>query len=122
MTEQGHDPVDLIGQERTAARNATEERLAKEKEQNDLRYVMGSKQGRRLVYRLLSGAGLYRLSFAADPLVTAFNEGARNVGLGWMSEIMEACPERYTEMLDEQKEAKERHDNRIADRRNNRKR
>lgn len=116
-----HEPLDLDAQERTTAKAAEEERLAREKEQNDLRFVLGSKQGRRFMYRLLSGTGLYRLSMSlgnTDPLLTAFNEGQRNVGLQMLSEITEACPERYTEMLAEQKEAKEKHDNRNADRRN----
>jgi hypothetical protein len=121
MTGAEHDPLDPIAQERNSARVAEEERLQREREANDLRYVMNSKPGRRFVYRLLSGAGLYRLSFNADSdRVTAFNEGARNRGLELLSEIMAACPERYTEMLVEQKEAKERNDNRNADPRNRR--
>lgn len=121
MTQQEHNPLDLAGQERTAATRAEEERLAREKEQNDLRWVMSSKQGRRFMYRLLSEAGLYRLSFNldnTDPLATAFNEGQRNIGLTRLSEITEACPDRYTEMLAEQKEAKDKYANRSADRRN----
>lgn len=121
MTGQEHDPLDLVDQERTAAAKAEEERLQRERDANDLRHVMSSKQGRRLVYRLLSGMGLYRLSFNADnPQLTAFNEGARNQGIALLGEIMEACPDRYTEMLTEQKEAKERNDNRNADPRNRR--
>lgn len=123
MTTTEHDPLDLIDQERTAATRAEEERLAREKEQNDLRWVMGSKQGRRFMYRLLSEAGLYRLSINlgnTDSLLTAFNEGQRNIGLQMLGEITEACQDRYTEMLAEQKEAKEKHDNRHADRRNKR--
>jgi len=115
-----HDPFDLVGQERTSATTAEEERLQREKELNDLRWVMGSKQGRRFMWRLLSGAGLYRSSFSVEPAVMAFNEGYRNGGLRQLNDIMEACSDRYTEMLVEQKEAKEKHDNRNADPRNKR--
>lgn len=118
MTDSEHDPLDLIGQERTAAAIAEEERLAKEKEQNDLRWVMSTKQGRRFVYRLLSRAGVFQSSFNTNNAVMAFNEGNRNAGLQLLTDIMEACPERYTEMLTEQKEAKERDGHRTADRRN----
>jgi len=121
MAEADHDPSDLDAQERNATEKAAEERLQRERATNDLRQVMSSKQGRRFVYRLLSGMGLYRLSFNAEnQLLTAFNEGARNRGIELLTEIMEACPERYTEMLREQQEAKERDDNRNADTRNRR--
>jgi hypothetical protein len=118
MTQQEHDPLDTTAQERTDAKRAEEERQQREKEQNDLRYVMGSKQGRRFVYRQLSEAGVWRSSFDTDNAVMAFNEGNRNRGLSLLTEILEACADRYTEMLAEHKEAKDKHDNRHADRRN----
>lgn len=117
MTQE-HDPLDLSAQERASATAAEEERLAKEKEQNDLRWVMSTKQGRRFIHRLLSKAGIWQSSFNTNNAMMAFNEGRRNAGLELLSEITEACSERYTEMLTEQKEAKDRHDNRNADRRN----
>lgn len=121
MTQHDHDPSDIAGQERTAARSAEEERLQREREQNDLRYVMSNKQGRRFMWRLLSRAGVYQSSFNVDPHVTAFNEGSRNAGLQQLNEIMETCPERYTEMLAEQKDARDATRNRSADTRNRRK-
>lgn len=121
MAQQEHDPLDLTGQERTAAKTAEEERLQREREQNDLRWVMGSKQGRRFMHRRLEQAGVWKSSFNTNNAVMAFNEGYRNAGLELLSEIMEACPERYTEMLTEQKEAKDATRNRSADTRNRRK-
>lgn len=121
MTQQDHDPLDLAGQERTAARSAEEERLQQEREQSDLRFVMSNKQGRRFMWRLLSRAGVYQSSFNTNNAVMAFNEGNRNAGLQQLNEIMETCPERYTEMLAEQKEAKDATRNRSADTRNRRK-
>lgn len=118
--EQEYDPLDLAGQERTFARTAEEERLAREKEQNDLRWVMSTKQGRRFMWRLLSRAGLFQSCFDMNSAVMAFKEGNRNAGLQQLTDIMEACPERYSEMFAEQKEAKEKHANRTADRRNKR--
>lgn len=118
MTASEHDPLDLIGQERTAATSAEEERLAREKEQNDLRWVMGTKQGRRFIHRQLSESGIWRTSFDPDVAVMAFNEGGRNKGLTLLAELTETCPDRYTEMLDEHKDTKDKHANRNADRRN----
>lgn len=117
MTQE-HEPLDLNAQERASAKAAEEERLAKEKEQNDLRWVMSNKQGRRFMWRLLSEAGVFRLSFNTNNATMAFNEGYRSAGLKQLNEIMEACPERYTDMLNEQKETEDKHANRNADRRN----
>lgn len=119
MTQE-HDPLDLAGQERTAARSAEEERLAREKEVSDLRWVMSNKQGRRFMWRLLGRAGIYQSSFSSDSAVMAFNEGNRNAGLQQLNDIMEVCPERYAEMMNEQKELNDATRNRTADRRNKR--
>lgn len=116
MTE--HDPLDLAGQERTAAEYAEEERRQREREISDLCKVMGSKEGRRFMWRLLSDAGVYRSSFDSDVAMMAFNEGNRNIGLKLLNDTMTACPQHYARMLDEQREEKERHEQRNADRRN----
>lgn len=116
-----HDPLDIAGQERTSAQAAEEERRQFEVEQNDLRWVMNTKQGRRFMHRRLSKAGIWLQSFNTNNAVMAFNEGRRSSGLELLTEIMEACPERYADMLAEQQEAKDKHDNRNADSRNRRK-
>lgn len=121
MTQEEHNPTDLAGQERTTAKAAEEERLRREREANDLRWVLSTKQGRRFMWRLLSEAGVYRLSFNTNAATMAFNEGARNIGLGLVTSITEACPDLYAQMRAEQKDDKERHDHRIADSRNRRK-
>lgn len=70
--------------------------------QEDLRAVMASAEGRRVVYRLLEQAGVYRLSFAGEaPLLTAFNEGMRSVGLSLAAAVTAASPAAYTRMLQE---------------------
>lgn len=117
MTD-GHDPLDFPGQERAAADNAAEERRRRDEEISDLCKVMGSKEGRRFMWRLLSDAGVYRLSFDTDVNVMSFNEGNRNAGLKHLNDMMTACPHLYAQMLDEQRKAKERDEQRSADRRN----
>jgi hypothetical protein len=115
-----HDPTDLLGQERAAAEYAEEERRQREEEISDLCKVMGSKEGRRFMWRQLSDAGVYRISFSSDALQMAFNEGNRNSGVKLLNDLMTACPQHYASMLDEQKRAKERDEQRHADRRNKR--
>lgn len=76
--------------------------LVKLTEDTDLEWLMGTQQGRRLVWRLLSMAGVFRLSYAgADTHATAFAEGARNIGLFWLGEIQRLAPGLYGTMTKE---------------------
>ena len=85
---------------------------SREIEENDLRRVMGTKEGRRFVWRQLSKAGIYRLSFNTEPLQMAFAEGQRNNGLELLAQIENVCPKSYTDMVNEQREMRARNDNR----------
>lgn len=102
------DPFDSTDQEAVTAEDAETQRLAREQEINDFRSLMGTKEGRRFIWRLLSKAGVHRTSFSNDALVMAFNEGNRNVGLLLMSEIHELCPARYQQMQKEHQENERR--------------
>lgn len=66
----------------------------------DLRYVMGTKQGRRFVHRLLASTGLYQRSFTGNS-ETFFKEGRRAVGLDMLGEINEHAFQEYVLMLQE---------------------
>ena len=72
--------------------------LQRERELNDLRFVMGHEQGRRLVWRILTNTGMNRTSFETNALSMAMKEGQRNVGLMLMAEIMEADTKSYLTM------------------------
>ncbi|QCW21979.1 protease [Caulobacter phage Jess A] len=69
----------------------------------DLKWLMQQKRGRRVVWRLLEDAGVYRLSYAPDapnvPMATAFAEGQRNMGLMLTALLMEHCSEDYARMI-----------------------
>ena len=86
------------GQVRQAKRK---ERTERDKELDDLRFVLGSPNGRRLFWRLLSRCGVFRLSYTDKIAETNFNEGERNIGLFVLSEIMEAKPQRWVQMQQE---------------------
>lgn len=64
----------------------------------DLEWVMSDGRGRRVVWRLLEQAGVFRLSYTGDALSTAFNEGQRNIGLRLMADCLEAAAEKYLVM------------------------
>ena len=62
---------------------------------------MGSKRGRRIVWRFLDRAGVFRLSFNTNAMTMAFAEGNRNEGLRILAQIHALCPELYTTMVKE---------------------
>ncbi|BCB27050.1 phage endoprotease [Sulfurimicrobium lacus] len=105
-----YDPTDIRSQERTRGDNDLRNKLATDTEEADLKWLMGSKRGRRIVWRLLDRAGVFRLSFNTNSMAMAFNEGNKNEGLRTVAQIHKLCPELYPVMVKEQI-----HDNRNDD-------
>ncbi len=62
---------------------------------------MADRHGRRIVWRLLGDAGIFRSSMAATAELMAFNEGRRSTGLALLADISRLCPERFAEMQQE---------------------
>lgn len=80
------------------------EAVAKERKQrddNDIKHVMSSEQGRRVVWELLVSGKVFASTFTADAQVSAFNEGQRNLALSLFSKVMAVCPDLYLTMADE---------------------
>jgi len=96
-----HDPTDLKANDRKAEAEGLEQSVQRRQEVEDLKWLMGHKQGRRFVWRLLEKAGVYRTSFTGNS-ETFFREGMRNIGLFVLSEVMEVTPEQFAMMLKEQ--------------------
>lgn len=96
MSAAEHDPA-------VRAEKAITAQLERETQIDDLLWLMSDKRGRRYVWRLLQRAGIYTTTFTGEALSSAFKEGERNQGLKVLSEVMEHCPERFSEM---QKEAR----------------
>lgn len=96
-----HDPLDVRGQERAKADKDLRDKLARDTEEADLKWLMGSKRGRRIVWRLLDRAGVFRLSFNTNAMQMAFAEGNRNEGLRTLAQIHTHCPELYPVMVKE---------------------
>lgn len=98
------DPLDI---EAKAEREQQREDLAKQQHRllvEDYKWLMSSKRGRRIVFRQLETAGVYRTSFNTNALQMSFNEGGRNQGLMLLALITEYTPERYAEMIEESKQ------------------
>jgi hypothetical protein len=70
----------------------------------DLQWLVSQRRGRRIVWRLLERAGVFRSSFSTDAGVTAFNEGRRYNGNELLVQLVTHSPEQYALMLKEQRE------------------
>jgi len=97
-----YDPLDLRSQERSKAERELRERLARENEEADIKWLMGNKRGRRVIWRLLDQAGVFRSSFNTNAMTMSFAEGHRNYGLRILGMIHTQCPELYPTMMKEQ--------------------
>ncbi len=84
-------------------------KFERDTEESDLKWLMGSKRGRRIVRRQLDRAGVFRTSFSTNSMQMAFTEGAKQEGFRLMAQLTALCPELYTTML------KESHDDRNPD-------
>jgi hypothetical protein len=103
-----HDPFEPEVDATTAQSERARQLTALEV--SDLLWLMGSKRGRRIVWRLLEEAGVFRTSFNTNSLLMAFAEGTRNYGLRVLGLIHTHCPELYAPMLKEQRDQEPQND------------
>ena len=75
-----------------------------QREKDDIKFVMDSEQGRRVVWGLLERGQVFGTCFNVDPNITAFNEGQRNLALVLFQRVMTHCPDQYLEMAAEASE------------------
>lgn len=96
-----YDPTDLLAEADRDAERAKNADQEKEQEARDWQFLLGDARGRRVVWRLLEKAGVFRVSFVPDAMQLAFNEGNRNLGLMVQAKVIEHAPGAYLEMLKE---------------------
>lgn len=94
MPYDANDPVQV-------ERAEEEGRTTRARLLDDVSRVVDSDAGRRFVWRLLEAAHCFHISFSADPCLTAFREGERNLGLMILTDLIEACPDRLADMARE---------------------
>ena len=75
-----------------------------QREKDDIKFVMDSEQGRRVVWGLLEKGQVFGTCFNVDPNITAFNEGQRNLALALFQRVMAHCPDQYLKMAAEANE------------------
>lgn len=101
-----YDPTDVRGQQLASREAEARQRAVRDLEIADIQWLMSSKKGRRILWRLIALSGTFHLSFDPNAMKMAFNEGKRNLGNQLFDEIMTHCPEMYPVMVKEQQDAR----------------
>ncbi|MDD4913294.1 MAG: hypothetical protein PHP57_13455 [Sideroxydans sp.] len=96
-----YDPLDLDAQQKAKREKEVADKLSRESEEYDIKWLMSSKRGRRILWRTLDRAGVFRLSFNTNAMQMAFAEGNRNEGLRTLTMIHSQAPELYPVMVKE---------------------
>lgn len=96
-----YDPTDIRAQEAARESHDREQKKSNDTEESDIKWLMRNKQGRRVVWRLLEKAGVFRSVFNTNAMAMSFAEGHRNYGLQTLTLIHAACPELFPVMLKE---------------------
>lgn len=96
-----YNPTDLEEQDKQRRDKELRAKLARETEEEDIKWLMSSKRGRRIVWRLLAQAGVFRPSFTTNAMQTAFNEGNRNYGLKILTLVHDYSADQYPQMMKE---------------------
>jgi hypothetical protein len=81
-------------------------RIKAKTEALDLKFVMSSVQGRRVMSRILESSGLNESTYRADPNRTYYVMGARDFGLNIQEELLTHCEEEHDLMVKEARKAK----------------
>lgn len=87
-----------------AAESVRKKGILMKRDIDDIRFVMDSAQGRRVIWAVLEQGKVFSACFAGDPQVTAFNEGQRNLALALFQRVMAHCPDQYLKMAAEANE------------------
>lgn len=96
-----YDPTDSAAQVKQRKDRELKQKLLDKTEHDDIEWLMSSKRGRRILWRFLDRAGVYRSSFSQNSMTMAFNEGVRNEGLRLVAAIHAAAPEQFATMMKE---------------------
>ena len=75
-----------------------EARQRRDREINDMRKVISLPEGRRVIWRILSGCGVFRASFALNSMQASFNEGKRDIGISLLLDLNEADANMFAQL------------------------
>lgn len=94
------NPTNLGGQRAEAQKVLALAEQEQQRERSDIKWLMSTQGGRRIMWGLLGKAGVFKSSFTGNS-TTFFNEGQRNLGLMYLNLINEVCPDQYVAMAKE---------------------
>lgn len=83
------------------------ERMAKDRkrkeaeERADLSWLMSTKRGRGIVWRIIESCGVYETTFNTNALTMAFSEGKRVYAMSILQDVINMSPDLYSIMLKE---------------------
>ena len=96
-----HNPYDLEGQA-LAEKKGVEERLSDlALWESDVRWLMGHKRGRRVVFKIMDEAKVFHTIFNANALQMAHSAGVKDLAFRFLDVINRRCPDHYTKMMQE---------------------
>lgn len=98
-----NEPIQRNASSAKAVKDASKTQKQQEAEdREELRVLSQDPKFRRFVWRVLGFCGMHKHGFdETSPHKTAFNLGARNVGLFIQGQIVEARPETLLQMMTE---------------------
>lgn len=97
MSKKGH-----LASEPQQKRLQERDELERRNYERDMRVVMSKPEGRRFVWRILSGyCCTFEKSFNGNADTTIYREGRRAVGVELMQEVQRLEPHAYIEMVQE---------------------
>lgn len=96
------EPVDP--REDISATNAADrQQIQRDKEMNDLRWVLSDPRGRRFIWRLIGWCKVFESIFDPSGSKAFYNSGRQDIGHRVQLEVCEADQNRYYEMMTEAK-------------------
>lgn len=95
------DLNDQQAQEAAAKARKDRNKLLAQQERADVKWLMGQPRGRRIIWRQLAKAGVFRTSFNTNAMQMAFNEGSKNAGYELLAMVNEVAPDKYLDMVKE---------------------
>ena len=86
-SEMQEDPLDILGTAKENVKITKEQKQQRDRDLNDLRFILSKAEGRRFIWKLLAEAGIFRASFTQNSNQTAFQEGQRDRGLALLQQV-----------------------------------
>ena len=101
--QQEPDPIDLDAARAAREIAEREQKAKREIEISDFKWLMTDERGRRFVWRLMSEGRVFHNPAGADMFEIGRQVGEKSQGLKLLNELIALCPEKWLEMINDQK-------------------